>query len=393
MGANGAHDFGMLREGDERMKVAMVGLRGIEEGLGGVEKSVREISVRLAASGVDVTCFCRPRFNTLAEFQGVKLVNTRTLYGKHLETAVYAAGSILKATRGDFDVIHIHALASSTLAWIPRWFSKKKVVVTIHGLDWQRAKWGLLARNMLRFSEKCAVRYAHETICVSHSLQIYFQMRYLNHPFVYIPNGCDAVPTEAAYLPPPEGLKSKGYILFMGRLVPEKGVHRLIEAYRGLKTEQPLIIAGPEMHAAEYARSLRALAAGDARIRFVGAVAGELKERLLSNAYVFVLPSEIEGLPVSVLEAASRGICPVVSSIPTTLEVLGERGLARGFTFGASSSTELRTALETCLENPELVQALGEQARAFAVAHYNWDAIATETRRVYERVTADKVTR
>ena len=375
------------------MKVAMVGLRGLDEGLGGVEKSVREISVRLAAAGVDVTCFCRPRFNQLTEFQGVKLVNTRTLYGKHLETAVYAAGSILKATRGDFDVIHIHALASSTLAWIPRWCSKKKVIVTIHGLDWQRAKWGFFARNMLRFSERCAVRYSHVTICVSQSLQTYFQMRYLNHPFAYIPNGCDPVSPSAAELPPPDGLKKKGYILFMGRLVPEKGVHRLIEAYRGLKTEQPLIIAGPEMYAADYVRGLRAMAQGDARIRFIGAVAGELKERLLSNAYVFVLPSEIEGLPVSVLEAASRGICPVVSSIPTTIEVLGERGLARGFTFDATSPTELRTALETCLDNPELVQTLGEQAREFAVANYNWDAIAAETKRVYERITADKVTR
>lgn len=367
------------------MKVAMVGMRGIDEQLGGVEKAVREISVRLAASGVDVTCFCRPRFNKLSEYKGVKLVNTRTLYGKHSETALYALGSILKATRGDFDVIHIHALASSSLAWIPRWFSKKKIVVTIHGLDWQRAKWGFLARRILQFSEKCAVKYSDITICVSLSLQIYFQMRYLNHSFAYIPNGCDPAPKSPVEIPAPDGLEKKGYILFMGRLVPEKGVHRLIEAYRGLKTEKPLIIAGPEMHAADYCKSLRKLAEGDARIRFVGSVAGEQKERLLTHAYVFVLPSEIEGLPVSVLEAASRGICPVVSSIPTTIEVLGERGLARGFTFDSSSPAELRTALETCLENPELVEALGQQAKDYALSQYNWDAIAAETKRVYER--------
>ncbi|MEI6234242.1 MAG: glycosyltransferase family 4 protein [Planctomycetota bacterium] len=366
------------------MKVAMIGLRGIEEGLGGVEKAVREIAVRLVKNGVDVTCFCRSAYNKRNEFEGVKLVNTQTIYSKHMETALYAVGSMLTATRGDFDVIHIHAMATSSLAWIPKWFSKKKVVVTIHGLDWQRAKWGFFARNILQFAETCAVSYSHATICVSLSLQIYFQMRYLNHPFAYIPNGCDPAPSTTT--PAPENLESKKYILFMGRLVPEKGVHRLIEAYRGLKTEMPLIIAGPEMHAAAYCAKLRKMAEGDSRIRFVGSVTGDVKERLLAHAYVFVLPSEIEGLPVSVLEASSRGVCPVVSSIPTTIEVLGERGLARGFTFDSSSVAELRTVLETSLDNPELVDALGKQSQEFVTSHYNWDAIAAETKRVYERV-------
>jgi glycosyltransferase involved in cell wall biosynthesis len=209
-------------------------------------------------------------------------------------------------------------------------------------------------------------------------------MRYMNRHFAYIPNGCDVPP--ATLPPPPDGYAAKGYFLFMGRLVPEKGVHRLIEAYRGIKCEMPLVIAGPEMHAEEYCRTLHELAGDDKRIRFVGSLTGELKERFLANAYVFVLPSEIEGLPVSVLEAASRGVCPVVSSIPTTIEVLGERGLARGFTFDSASATELRTVLETCLEAPELVEALGQQAKEFVVSQYNWDTIAAETRRVYEQV-------
>jgi glycosyltransferase involved in cell wall biosynthesis len=366
------------------MKVAMVGLRGIEDGLGGVEKVVREVSVRLVAKGVQVTCFCRSRYNKRTEFNGVKLLNTRTIYTKHLETAFYALGSMWKAVRGDFDVIHVHALASSSLAWMPKWFSKKKVMVTVHGLDWQRAKWGFIARKILQRSEATAVRYADLTACVSRSLQIYFQMRYMNRPFAYIPNGCD--PASDRTLPPPDDYAAKGYVLFMGRLVPEKGVHRLFEAYRGLKTDKPLVIAGPEAHAREYGEHLHKMAAGDARIRFIGPITGEAKERFLSNAYVFVLPSEIEGLPVSVLEAACRGVCPVVSSIPTMIELLGERGLARGFTFDSASAAELRTVLETCLENPELVEALGQQAKEFVITNYNWDAVAAETLRAYQRV-------
>ena len=370
------------------MKIAMIGLRGIDEGLGGVEKAVREIALRLVRRGDSVTCYCRSRYNKRSEFEGVRLSNLPTIYSKHLETAFYAPGAMWRAVRGDYDVIHIHALASSSLACIPKWFSRKKVVVTIHGLDWQRAKWGYLARKILQFSEATAVHNADVTICVSLSLQIYFQMRYLNGTFAYIPNGCDAPP--AGEVPPPDGYARKGYILFMGRIVPEKGVHRLIEAYRKIETDKPLVIAGPEMHAQEYAKKLRALAGDDKRIRFVGSVTGDVKERLLSNAYIFVLPSEIEGLPVSVLEAACRGICPVVSSIPTTIEVLGERGLARGFTFDSSSVAQLRTALETSLENPELVEALGAQAREFVVSNYNWDAITSETRRAYERALEKK---
>jgi glycosyltransferase involved in cell wall biosynthesis len=165
------------------MKVAMIGLRGLDDGLGGVEKVVRELSTRLVGQGVEVTCYCRPRYNTHTEWEGVRLINTRTLYTKHAETAFYAFGSIVQATRGDYDVIHIHALASAFLAWIPRWFSRKKVVVTIHGLDWQRAKWGLLARQILKLGEWCAVHFSNYTTCVSLSLLVYFQMRYLHHPF------------------------------------------------------------------------------------------------------------------------------------------------------------------------------------------------------------------
>lgn len=367
------------------MKIAMIGLRGLDDGLGGVEKVVRETAVRLVQLGAEVTCFCRPRYNDKSEWEGVRLVNTRTLYTKHGETAFYAFGSMIEAARGDYDVIHIHAMASAFLGWIPRWFSDKKVVVTIHGLDWQRAKWGFLARKVLHMGEWCAVHMSDYTTCVSLSLLVYFQMRYLHHPFAYIPNSYD--PPSGA-VPPPEEYADGRYILYMGRLVPEKGVDRLIRAFKEVETDYRLLIAGPHTHASDYAQQLQQLAAEDERVELIGAITGERKERLLSHAFLFVLPSEIEGLPVALLEAAGRGVCPLISNIPTNLEVLGSRHVTRGFTFNPASTGELRTALEACLENPELTRSLGEQARKHVSENYSWDTAAEETLNVYESVMA-----
>lgn len=362
------------------MKIAMIGLRGLDDGLGGVEKVVRELSTRLVKQGHEVTCYCRPRYNSKTEWEGVRLVNTRTLYTKHSETAFYALGSMLAACRGDYDVIHIHAMASAFLAWIPRWFSKKKVVVSIHGLDWQRVKWGPVARQILRFGEWCSVHLSDHTTCVSLSLLIYFQMRYLHHPFAYIPNSFDAAPKN---VPPPADYPDGKYLLYMGRLVPEKGVDRLIEAFREIDTDFSLLIAGPDSHAPDYVKKLHELSADDARIKLIGSITGDRKEELLSHAYLFVLPSEIEGLPVALLEAACRGVCPLISNIPTNMEVLGSRQLTRGFTFSPDSVLELRTAIEACIESPELTQALGEQAQAHVLANYSWDQAADDTFQVY----------
>ena len=366
------------------MKVAMIGLRGLDDGLGGVEKVVRETSTRLVKRGVDVTCYCRPKYNQHDMFEGVKCINTATLNSKHAETAYYALGSLVKAAKGDYDVIHIHAMASAILAWIPRWIGRKKIVISVHGLDWQRAKWGAVARSILRFGEWSAVHQADYTTCVSLSLQTYFKMRYLHHPFAYIPNGCDLPPTDP--VPVPEGLESKKYFLYMGRLVPEKGVHRLIKAYRQLDTAWPLIIAGPATHASKYKAQLDKLASGDSRIRFVGSVTGDTKEQLLSHAYMFVLPSELEGLPVALLEVASRGVCPVISCIPTSLEILGDQDLHMGFLFDPDSTEQLKTVLEVALDSPQIVHELGQRAKERVALNYSWDHVADQTLDVYRRV-------
>ena len=356
------------------MKIGVVGLRGLAEGLGGVEKVVCETSIRLSRMGADITCFCRYGYSCDNTFKGVTLRNIKTLNSKHGETALYAFRSMREAAKSDFDLIHVHAMATAILAWIPKLYGKK-VITSIHGLDWQRAKWGFIARVILRFGEWCAVHFSDYIVCVSLSLYTYFKMRYPGHNIVYIPNGCDDYDVNIK-LDPPKGLKKKEYLLYMGRLVPEKGAHKLLKAFMSLKTDMKLIIAGGSSFTSEYEVKLRRMAQGDNRIIFPGVISGEEKERYLLNAYAFVMPSEIEGLPLALLESCSRGICPIVSAIPTTIEVLGDFDTSRGFLFDPYSITQLKTALNSCIENPELTEVLGARAKERVQKNYNWDLIS-----------------
>jgi glycosyltransferase involved in cell wall biosynthesis len=361
----------------DRIRTAVVGLRGFEEGLGGVETAVRETSARLVEMGVDVTCFCRPRYNQLSDYHGIRLVNIPAPASKHMETAVYAMRALWRASIEDFDIIHIHALPSALVAWIPVFFSSKKVIVTIHGLDWQREKWGGAASALLLRGEWCAVKLPHCTVCVSECLRRHLGRKYPNRHLEYIPNGCES---------PPEGSRDGGYVLSMGRLVPEKGVHFLIEAFEKIDTPARLIIAGGETHEGAYMRRLRQMAEQDQRIELVGPVIGEKKQKLLSRAAVFTLPSTLEGQPVALMEACAAGICPAVSRIPETLEILGPAAEEGANLFDPRSPDTIASSLRYLLENPDQSARLGRVAREYVTETYSWDRTARMTLDLYCRL-------
>lgn len=368
------------------MRVAMVGFRGIaEEGLGGVEKAVRELSTRLVKRGVEVSCFCRSRYNSLSSFCGVELINTPTLYTKHLETGLYAMTASLQASLKGFDIVHIHALASGFFGWLPR-LAQKKVILTIHGLDWQREKWGFGAKTLLKLAESIGVKSSHHVICVSKSLLEYYSKNYPDHPISYIPNGCD-LPNRELPPPPPEGLTSRGYFLFLGRIVPEKGVDKLIEAYRQIDTQLPLLIAGSAPHANDYLQTVQELAGKDNRIRLLGAVKGEFKERLLQHAFLFILPSSIEGMPIALLEAGSRSTCPLVSDIAPNREVLGPSPAECGLICRPLDVESIAEQLQAALNQREETMQKGLQFKERVLKEYNWEGICDETLALYQLST------
>ena len=270
------------------------------------------------------------------------------------------------------------------MLWLPKLLGKR-CVATIHGLDHQRGKWGKLASAYIMLGEKCAVRFADEIIVLSRNVQKYFLERY-GRETKYIPNGVNRPERrEVREIKEKYGLQKQEYILFLGRIVPEKGVHLLIEAFRKLRTDKKLVIAGSASDSKEYYDSVRRAAEGDERILFTGFVQGRVLEELYSNAWLYVLPSELEGMPLSLLEAMSYGCCCLVSDIPECREVVGERAML----FRRGDAGEIEERLTELLADEEKAGAYRVGAMDVC-REYSWDRTAKETLELYGGVEGHK---
>jgi glycosyltransferase involved in cell wall biosynthesis len=282
------------------------------------------------------------------------------------------------AAFGKYDIVHFHAEGPCAMLWLPKLFGKK-CVATIHGLDHKRAKWGKFASWYIRTGEKCAVRFADEIIVLSENVKNYFLDMY-GRETVFIPNG---VARPEILLPQKIGdkynLSKDGYILFLGRLVPEKRVELLIEAFKNLKTEKQLVIAGGVSDSGEYAEQLKELSLDDSRIIFTGFVEGQLLGELYSNSYIYVLPSDLEGMPLSLLEAMSYGNCCLTSDISECKTVTADHGL----TFEKGNSQDLAEKLQMLCDNPQTVENYKNKSAEYILNKYNWDDVTNKTLKLY----------
>ena len=370
------------------LKIAMIGHKRIPSREGGVEIVVDELSTRLVKLGCRVDAYNRYGRHTAGkkytqykgkEYHGIRLITIPTFRNGKLNAIVYSVLASFRALFGGYDVIHFHAEGPCIMCWLPKLFGIR-TIATIHGLDWQRSKWGNFAAKVLKAGEKMAARYADEVIVLSRNMQDYFQNVY-GRATRFIPNGI-----ERPVLYAPEeirekyGLEKDGYILFVARIVPEKGLHYLIEAYQQLKTEKRLVIAGGNSHSQTYMDEVTAMAEKDPRILMTGFVAGRVLEELYSNACFFVLPSDVEGMAVSLLEAMSYGNCCLISDIEENVEVV--EGHAASFRKG--DVRQLREKMEYLLDHPEVRRAYQEQAADYICGKYNWDDVAEQTLRLYE---------
>lgn len=323
------------------MKICMIGHKTVPSRDGGVEIVVEELSTRMVQEGHNVTLFNRKRKNkpSKSEYKGVKLVDVFTINVKSLDAIIYSyfatKKAIKMAKKGEFDVIHFHAEGPCNFLYkFGKLGSKKrskmpKVVVTIHGLDWQRSKWGGLGTKIILRGEKQAVKYADEIIVLSENVKSYFKDKY-NKDTTFIPNGVSN-PT----LHKPElilnnwNLKKDDYILTLSRMVPEKGIHYIIEAWQKLSNEEKnkkkLVIAGGTSHSTSYFERIKNMAKDDSTIILTGFVQGQLLDELYSNAYLYVLPSDIEGMPMSLLEAQAYGNICLVSNIDENVQIINDK--------------------------------------------------------------------
>lgn len=377
------------REHKKSLKIAMIGHKRIPSREGGVEIVVDELSTRYVKLGHRVDAYNRcgthvsgKKFDEARgkSYKGVRLIQIPTFKNSTLNAPVYSVLATFRALFGCYDVIHYHAEGPCMMLWLPKLFGKH-VVATIHGLDWQRSKWEGLAVRVLKFGEKMAAKYADDVIVLSKNVQEYFRENY-GRETVFIPNGVNRpILRKADMIRSQYGLEKDSYILFLARIVPEKGLHYLIEAYQQVETDKQLVIAGGVSHSREYMEQIHAMAAKDSRILMTDFVQGQVLEELCSNAYLFVLPSDVEGMAVSLLEAMSYGNCCLVSDIKENTEVVETHAV----TFRKGDISDLREKLKELLSDAEQVAKIKSESADFICGKYHWDSIVEETMSLYRK--------
>lgn len=373
------------------MRIAMFGHKKLPSRSGGIEVVVEQICTRLVSEGHEVTCYNRSDgglfYNKFKKssfrYKGINIKNVFTINRKGLSAFSSSFFAALSSALGNFDVVHIHAEGPALFCWIPKLFGKR-VVVTIHGLDWARQKWrGSVGERVIKLGEKCAVKYSDEIIVLSEDVRKYFLKKYGRETH-FIPNGVE-IPKlyESDLIKKKYGLQRDSYILYLGRLVPEKGLEYLIKAFQKVNTNKKLIIAGGSSDTDDFTEKIMNLASDDERIIFTGFVQGRILEELFSNAYFYVLPSDLEGMPLSLLEAMSYGNCCLVSDIGECTSVVGDKGIV----FKKGNIYELYKKMQFLCDSRSTVEYFKNNSSDYIIDKYNWNNVVNETLKLYTRST------
>lgn len=369
------------------LRIAMFGQKNVLTNEGGVEVVSRELADIMTKRGNEVTCYNRSGHHVsgssfdverLSEWNGIQLKYVPTIEKKGFAALSSAFFAAVYCTFGKFDVVHIHAEGPAVFCWLPK-LAGKRVICHIHGLDHQRVKWGKAAKQMILWGERSAVNYADDMIVLSRGTQKYFLEKY-GRKTEFIPNAVNEFEKRKPEIITEKwGLTEGSYILFLGRMVPEKGIEYLIKAYKGLEKVKKLVIAGGSSDTDAFVNSMKELAGDDPNVIFTGFVEGQLKEELYSNAYVYVLPSDVEGMPLSLLEALSYGNCCLVSDIDECAEVVEDHGV----TFRHSNVENLRKKLADLIVSPDKVQKYKVEAAEFVHEKYKWSECADMVEHLY----------
>lgn len=369
------------------MKIAMLGHKRIPSREGGVEIVVEELSTRLVQKGHTVDVYNRKGNNVsdkniktkkIKEYKGVNIKTVFTINKKGLDALIYSFFASIRVLFGKYDCIHYHAEGSCAMLWIPHLF-RKRTVVTIHGLDWQRSKWGGFATKYIKFGEKMAAKYADEIIVLSKGVQEYFKKTY-NRETNFIENGVNKpIIKEPDIIKEKYNLKKDDYILYLARIVPEKRLDLLIDAFKKINTSKKLVIAGGASHTNDFYNEIKQKASKDSRIIMTGFVQGEELQELFSNAYLYCLPSDVEGMPISLLEAMSYGKNCLVSNIEENTQVTGKYAT----TFKKSNLDSLIDSLDRCLNGYGRFE--DKEISDYIIKRYDWNDIVERTVKLYKK--------
>ncbi len=372
------------------MKIAVIGTKGLPAKQGGIEHYCEELYPRMVERGHSVDLFARSTYvksGWLKQycFRGVKVISLPGLNLRGLDAAFSSLLGAILASNNQYDIIHFHASGPSLFTWLPKIATSAKIVVTCQGLDWQRAKWGKFSSQILYLGEKTGVRFADNITVVSEALRSYFRETY-GRETTYIPNAPASYPetnsdfTYGSSL----GLSQGRYMVFLGRLVPEKRPELLIKAFQVLKaTGWKLVLVGGTSDTDSYAQQIANLTDKDPNIVLTGEIYGDRLAQIVRGAGLFVLPSDLEGLPLAMLEAMREGVPVLASDIPPHQQLIARD---RGILFQAGNIESCAIAINWAINHPQELKTMAKTAQKYVDTHYNWEEITTETLRMYQQL-------
>jgi glycosyltransferase involved in cell wall biosynthesis len=376
------------------MKIAVIGAKGLPAQQGGIERHCEELYPRMVAQGHSVDLFARQSYAQISDsgpylVRGVQVISIPVPVDGGLEVIVSCSLAAMSTIGTQYDIVHFHAIGPALFCWIPKLASTAKVLVTCHGLDWQRAKWGKFSGRLLRMGENAAIRYADGLIVVSEELRSYFRATY-NRESIYIPNAPgglgDSDPdfSFGASL----GIQPGRYVIFLGRLVPEKRPDLLIQAFQSLVPEGwKLVVVGGSSDTDAFTIQTIGLAQGNPNVVFTGQLVGSRLAEIIRGAGLFVLPSDLEGLPLAMLEAMQEGIPILASDIPVHQQLLSTD---RGLLFKAGNLESCIRKLDWAIGHPEDLKVMAQNAKRYVNFKHDWDQITEETLMAYRQLLYPK---
>lgn len=376
------------------MKVAFIGQKGIPAVSGGVETYVEKLSTRMVDLGHEVFVYVRNNYTdkNIKEYRRVKLIHLPSISTKHLDAITHTFLATIHALFQNYDVVHYQGIGPTSLCWIIKTLKRNTVVLTTFQCqDYFHQKWGWFARLYLKFGEYISCKFPDKTIVVTKILQKYVIRKYKADAIV-VPNGAEIRQIKGNQALVKFGLREKQYILSVSRLIKHKGIHYLIEAFKKLEdtsrlpNDFKLVIVGDGFHTDEYVKYLKFMSAGRKNIIFTGNQTGDKLNQLFANAYLFVQPSESEGLSMALLEAMGHGTATLVSNIPENLEAIGKTG----FTFKSKDVNDLKNKLAYLLVKPVEVSLSSKAAKERIEKEFGWDSIARKIADIYNELISQK---
>jgi glycosyltransferase involved in cell wall biosynthesis len=360
------------------MRIAYVGTMGIPARYGGFETCVEEVATRLVKRGHEIIVYCgrRDSKQQMRSYKCVQLIYVSCQKSKFLDFPFRALVSAIDVLRRDVDIVHFYGSDAWPFTLVPRIVSSK-TVLSLDGLVWNRSSYPIWVRKILRLTAGFALCFPQVTTVDSKSVQDWYSENFDKSP-IYVPYGANidlTKPDEEILIK--NNLEYKKYVLFVGRLVYEKGVHYLVEAFGRIKTDFKLVIVGGDPYGKEYEFFLRKKA--NENTKFLGYVYGKDFDNLCKGAYLYVTPSELEGTSPALLTAMAMGKCVLVSDIAENMETVGDAG----FSFRHGDSGDLKEKLQFLLANPDTVERIKWKAIDRVKEHYDWNKIADRMEEIY----------